>query len=147
MSRFRFVEDHQNAFGVKRLCRILRVSRSGFYRWRAAAVARVARRDTEEQLAARIAAMHADSDGAYGSPRVSAELQAAGELVNRKRVARIMRERGIIGRHLRKRRTTTVADPAAGPVPDLLGRDFSVGQPDQRWCGDITYLPVADGWM
>lgn len=147
MSRFRFVEDHQNAFGVKRLCRILRVSRSGFYRWRTAAVARSARQAAEEQIAARIRAVHADSDGAYGSPRVTAELRAAGEPVNRKRVARIMREHGIIGRHLRKRRKTTVSDPAAGPVPDLLGRDFAVGPPGQRWCGDITYLPVAGRWM
>lgn len=147
MSRFRFVEDHHRAFGVKRLCRILRVSRSGFYRWRAAAPVREARRDIEDRLAARIAEVHVDSGGAYGAPRVHAELRAAGEPVNRKRVARIMRQRGITGRCLRKRRKTTIADPAAAPVPDLLRRDFSVGRADQRWCGDVTYLPVGGRWM
>jgi transposase InsO family protein len=137
VSRFRFVADHYRAFGVKRRCRILRVSRSGFYRWRAAAPARAARAEAENGLAERIARIHAASGGVYGAPRVHAELAAAGEPVNRKRIARIMRQRGVTGRHLRKRRKTTVADPAVAPVPDRLRRDFGVGPSDQRWCGDI----------
>ncbi|SCL35846.1 Transposase InsO and inactivated derivatives [Micromonospora rhizosphaerae] len=75
------------------------------------------------------------------------ELWAHGVRVNRKRVERIMRQRDVVGRHLRRRKRTTVADAAAPPVPDLIGRDFTASAPDQRWCGDITYLHVGGGWL
>ncbi|WP_234355899.1 IS3 family transposase [Kitasatospora aureofaciens] len=145
MSRFQFVEDHRDAFGVKRLCRVLEVSRSGFYRWLAAAPAREARRQADDELADRIRAIHAETDGTYGSPRVTAELRHAGRRVNRKRVERVMRERGIVGVHLRRKVRTTVPEPSAVPVADLLGRDFSASRPNTRYVGDITYLPVGDG--
>jgi transposase InsO family protein len=77
---------------------------------------------------------------------VHAELREAGMRVNRKRVERVMREHGIAGRRQRRRHRTPVPAPAAG-APDLLRRDFSVGMADERWCGDVTYLPVAGRWM
>jgi transposase InsO family protein len=148
ISRLRFISAHRAVYGVKRLCRLLAVSRSGFYRWAAAEPGRAGRSAAEDALAAEITAVHAASGGAYGSPRVAAELRGRGLLVNRKRVERVMREQGIVGAHQRRRRTrTTIADPAAPPVPDLLGRDFTATAPDQRWCGDITYLRVGSGWM
>jgi transposase InsO family protein len=119
----------------------------GFYRWKAAEPARAQRAAEDERLAARIRYIHTESGKTYGAPRVTAELRDAGEVVNRKRVARIMRSRGVIGRHLRRRSRTTVPDPAAPPVPDLLRRDFAVGAPDVQWCGDIAYLPVGGQWM
>jgi transposase InsO family protein len=67
--------------------------------------------------------------------------------VNRKRVERMMREHRIIGRHLRRRCRTTIPDPSALPVPDLLKRNFRTGAAGARWCGDVTYLPVAGRWM
>jgi transposase InsO family protein len=67
--------------------------------------------------------------------------------VNRKRVERVMREHRILGRHLRRRCRTTIPDVAASPVPDLLKRDFKTGVANARWCGDVTYLPVAGRWM
>lgn len=147
MSRFSFVADHYHAFGVKRLCRVLNVSRSGYYRWCNAAPARLARQADDERLAARIRQVHTDSQATYGSPRIHAELRASGEQVNRKRVERVMRRHRIIGRHQRRRCRTTI--PAAtSPMPDLLNRDFATGPADGRWCGDITYLPIGDGqWM
>jgi transposase InsO family protein len=145
VSRFQFVEDHRDAFGVKRLCRVLEVSRSGFYRWLAAAPAREARRRADDELAEQIRAIHTETDGTYGSPRVTAELQHAGQRVNHKRVERVMRERGIVGVHLRKKVRTTVPEPAAAPVPDLLARDFTATSPNMKYVGDITYLPVGDG--
>jgi transposase InsO family protein len=146
-SRFRFISTHRAVYGVKRLCRILAVSRSGFYRWIASEPAQQGRAAAEDQLAAQIATVHADSGGVYGSPRVTVELRAQGVPVNRKRVERLMRQRGIVGRHLRRRRRTTIPDPAQRPVTDLIGRDFTAERPDQRWCGDITYLRVGDGWL
>ena len=146
-SRFRFISTHRAVYGVKRLCRILAVSRSGFYRWTSSEPARQEQAAAEDQLAEQIAVVHADSGGTYGSPRVTVELRAQGVRVNHKRVARVMRERGIVGRHLRRRKRTTICDPAAAPVADLLGRDFTATAPDQRWCGDITYLRVGTSWL
>jgi transposase InsO family protein len=146
-SRFRFISTHRAVYGVKRLCRILAVSRSGFYRWTSSGPARQQQAAAEDELADRIAVVHAGSGGSYGSPRVTVELRAQGVRVNHKRVARVMRQRGIVGRHLRRRKRTTLCDPAAPPVADLLGRDFTATAPDQRWCGDITYLRVGNSWL
>lgn len=96
-----FVEDHRDAFGVKRPCRVLRVSRSGFYRWRKAAPARAERAAADAALAAQIKQIHGAFDGTYGSSRITAELRARGQAVNHKRVARVMRRFGIVGLHLR----------------------------------------------
>ncbi len=145
-SRFRFISAHRAAFGVKRLCRVLTVARSGFYRWAGSEPARQARAAAEDALAEQITRVHADPGGTY-SPRVTIELHERGVRVNRKRVERIMRQRNVIGRHLRRRKRTTIPDPAVPPVPDLIGRDFTTTHPDQRWCGDITYLRVGTGWL
>ncbi len=145
MNRFQFVEDHKALYGVKRLCRVLQVSRSGFYRWLKGAAARLARRQADAQLAERVRRIHAEHDGTYGSPRVTAELRAAGMMVNHKRVERVMREHCIAGLRLRKKVRTTVPEPDAAPVPDLIQRDFTAGRPNTRYAGDITYLPIGGG--
>lgn len=130
MIRFQLVADHSSAFGVKRLCRLLGLARSGFYYWLRTAAARDARAAPDTALAVRIRKIHADSRGTYGSPRVAAELREAGDRVNRKRIEWVTRRHGIVGVHLRRRHRTTLADPAAAKAADLIGRD-------------LTYLPVA----
>jgi transposase InsO family protein len=147
VSRFQFVEDHKALFGVKRLCRVLQVSRSGFYRWLKGAAARLARRLAEERLAGQVRRIHAEHEGTYGSPRVTAELRAAGVEVNHKRVERVMREHGIVGLHLRRKVRTTIPEPDAAPVPDLIRRDFTAEQPNSRYVGDITYLPAGSTFL
>nr|WP_107383000.1 IS3 family transposase [Streptomyces agglomeratus] len=144
-SRCQFIEDHHHAFGVKRLCQVLEVARSSFYKWRAGRAARVARERADVALAERIRSVHAEWDGTYGRPRITAELCEEGERVNHKRVGRVMRKFGIAGLRLRKRQVTTVPEPSATPVPDLLGRDFTASAPNTKYVGDITYLPVGDG--
>jgi len=147
VTRFQFVADHRDAFEVKRLCEIVDVARSSFYAWLAAAPARAARAGHDAALAKRIRAIH-DTDTAQGVPRITAELNDGvplGARVNHKRVARIMRQEQIAGLRLRRRVRTTVPDPAEQRVPDLLGRDFTAEAPNQRYVGDITYLPIADG--
>ena len=145
MSRFEFVADHAGAFGVKRLCRVLGCSRSGFYRWLKAAPARAARAAADAALAEEIKQIHSEFDGTYGSPRVTAELREEGRKVNHKRVARVMRRFGIVGVHLRKKVRTTVPEPSHQKVPDLIKRDFTASAPNRRYVGDITYLPIGDG--
>ncbi|WDM16939.1 IS3 family transposase [Streptomyces lavenduligriseus] len=81
----------------------------------------------------------------YGVPRITAELREAGERVNHKRIARLMRSIGLTGVRLRRRHRTTVADPAAAKAPDLVGRDFTARKPNTKYVGDITYLPLDGG--
>ena len=146
-SRFRFISTHRGVYGVQRLTRLLAVSRSGYYRWLATEPDRIARAAADDALTADIRTIHAASGGAYGAPRVAIELRAQGRLVNRKRVERVMRQRRIVGRHLRRQVRTTIPDPAASPVADLLRRDFTATGLNQRWVGDITYLRAGSGWL
>jgi putative transposase len=125
-------------------CRVLRVSRSGYYEWRDRPVSDRAREN--ELLVKYIEQIHDDSRNTYGSPRVHAELTLGlGMAVNRKRVARLMRQAGIQGLYRRKRCWTTVRDPAAEPAPDLVNRHFTVEEPDRLWITDITEHPTGEG--
>jgi len=144
VTRFQFVADHQARYGVKRLCQILKIARSSFYYWKATAPARAARDANDAALAVRIRAVQAVTDRTYGAPRITAELQDDGLAVNHKKVARVMRRHRIQGLRLRRRVQTTIADPAASKAPDLIGRDFTAGAVNQRYVGDITYLPVGE---
>ncbi|WP_438948412.1 IS3 family transposase [Streptomyces mirabilis] len=144
-SRFQFVDDHRDTYEVKRLCHVLDVNRSSYYKWLAGAEARAARQHKDRILAEEIREIHGESGGAYGSPRVTAELREKGRRVNEKRVARIMRTFSITGIRLRRRVRTTVPDPAASPVADLFQRDFTAADPGRKYMGDITYLPLAGG--
>nr|WP_107088233.1 IS3 family transposase [Streptomyces sp. NRRL F-4707] len=145
VNRFQFVADHQRRHGVKRLCTILGIARSSYY-WRRTAADRAARQAADARLAVRIRAVHLESDGTYGVPRITAELRETGdEAVNHKRVARIMRASGLEGVRLRRRHRTTVPDPAAAKAPDLIGRDFTAAEPSKKYVGDITYLPLDGG--
>ena len=147
MSRFQFVADHQHAYEVKRLCELVEIERSSFYAWQAAAPARQARVAADAQLAERIRAVHQE-DNTMGAPRITAELNdgvSESERVNHKRVARVMRQDGIRGYQRRRKVRTTIPDQADAKVPDLIKRDFTAQAPNQRYVGDITYLPIADG--
>lgn len=146
MNRFQCVADLQRRHGVKRLCRILGVARSSFYYWQRTAADRAARQVADARLAARIRAVHRESDGTYGAPRITAELrEETGVAVNHKRVVRIMRASGVEGVRLRRRHRATVSDPAAAKAPDLIGRDFTADKPNTKYVGDITYLPIDGG--
>ncbi len=145
--RYGFISAHRAEYGVTRLCRVLAVRRQGFYEWCDAAQARAERERAEDMLAAEITAIHAAHRQAYGSPRVTVELRRRGRAVNRKKVERIMRERGIVGWTRRRRRSLTKADASVAPAPDLIGRDFTAAAPGDKLVGDITYLPTEEGWL
>ena len=149
MSRFQFVADSSTTYrhigGVKRLCELVEIERSSFYAWKAGAPARQARAAADADLTERIRAVH-DDDNTVGAPRVTAELNdgaPAGERVNHKRVARVMRLAGIVGYVKKRRVRTTMPEPSDQKVPDLLKRDFTAPAPNQRYVGDITYLPIS----
>lgn len=142
-----FISAHAETFGIKRICRVLEVSRSGYYRWIAGAGARAARQADEDALVEEIREIHTGHRGNYGALRVHAELRGFGHTVNRKRVARLMRKHHIVGRHLRRKKRTTIPDRLAPPAPDLVQRDFTAGALDEKWCGDITYVQVGASWL
>ena len=147
MSRFQFVADNSATFEVKRLCALVEIERSSYYAWLNAAPARAERARADAELATRIRAVHAEDD-TQGAPRITAELNdntPAGERVNHKRVARVMRAEGIRGYVKRRRVRTTIPEPSGQKYPDLLKRDFTAERPNERYVGDITYLPLADG--
>jgi putative transposase len=125
-------------------CRVLSVSRSGYYEW----LSRLDSPRTQENalLLKHITTIHAESRGTYGSPRVHAELTLGlGLPVNVKRVARLMRAAGIQGLYRRRRHGCTVRDPAAQPSDDLVNRQFTVDAPNRLWITDITEHPTAEG--
>jgi len=125
-------------------CRVLNVSRSGYYDWRNRPAS--PREQDNELLLKHIHDVHRDSRGTYGSPRVHAELRIGlGLPVNRKRVERLMREAGLRGLYWRRRRGCTVRDPDAAPSADLVNRQFTVSGPNRLWITDITEHPTGDG--
>ncbi len=128
------------------MCRVLRVSSSGFYAWRGRAPSRRATQDA--QLVPRIQFFHARSDGTYGAPRIWKDLrEEAGWCVAPKRVARLMRQHGLVGVHRRRGTRTTVRSTDGTPSPDLVQRNFTATAPNQLWVADITYVPTWGGFL
>jgi putative transposase len=143
-----FIEaEKQAGHSVKRACELLEVSRAAFYARRSGEPGPRAVRDAE--LTGKITEIHTDSRGSYGAPRVHAVLRQAGDRCGRRRVARLMRQAGLQGRHRRRRHRTTIPDPHAATRPDLVGRDFRPDPAalDSHWCGDITYIATDEGWL
>jgi transposase InsO family protein len=143
--KFAFIQAEKAAYPVTTLCRVLGVSRAGFYAAQARPVpTRVAE---DERLAIEIAAIHAGSRRCYGSPRVHAELRARGHCTSRKRVARLMRRAGLAARRRRAVRVTTPSRHSWPVAPNRLARQFTAPAPDRVWVTDITYLATVDGWL
>ena len=143
--RFSFVLVEKAFYPIAVLCRVLQVSRSGFYEW---AKRKESARDLRNAaLTVKVAQAHAKSRGTYGSPRVRDELREGGEVVGRKLVARLMRAQGLQGCRPRRYKATT--DSTHGlPVPEnLVARDFAPAGPDLLWVADITYIWTWEGWM
>lgn len=145
MSAYRFIRSEEANHTVRMMSRVLHVSRSAYYAWREGQT-HVAR-PGEAALVVHVRAVHRRHKGRYGAPRITAELRAQGFLVNRKRVARVMREHELVGRPRRTfRGSTTDSDHAESVAPNLLERQFTVEAPNLAVVGNITYLPTRAGW-
>ena len=122
------------------------MSEAGYYAWLERPPSAHALADAA--LLKRVRTIHASSRETYGSPRVHAELQAAGAAHGRKRVARLMRAAGLVGASRRRAGvTTTRRDKEARPAPDLVDRNFTAAAPNQLWVADITFVPSATGFL
>jgi putative transposase len=146
VTRFAWIDARKAEFDVAAMCRCLKVSRSGYYAWRARPVS--ARATADAVLVEQIRTVHRDSRGTYGAPRVHLELADLGVRCGRKRVARLMAVEGLRGVDRRRFRLgCTQRNPHARPAPDLLEREFTAELLNQKWVADVTYVPTRQGWL
>ena len=137
---------NQAAFPIGVMARVLGVSEAGYYAWLCRPPSAHAQADAV--LLRQVRTVHASSRETYGAPRVHAELRAGGERHGRKRIARLMREAGLVGASRRRGGpVTTRRDKEARPAPDLVDRDFSATGPNQLWVADITFIPTVTGFL
>ena len=143
--RFAFIEAERAVWPVEVQCAVLDVSRSGFYAWKGRPAAPRSKVDAE--LVVAIKAAHKTGRGAYGSPRVHRELRAKGHRIGRKRVERLMRQEGVVGRKKRRFRKTTDSNHPHPIAPNVLERRFDVELPNTAWVTDVTYVWTYEGWL
>ncbi len=143
--RFAFISAERAWAPVMVLCRVLEVTRSGFYAWLARGSSEQAIDD--QKLALEIAAIHKASGETYGSPRIHDELRRKGLHVSRKRVARLMRELGIVSRRKRRFKATTDSGHKLPVADNILDRKFEAAAPNVAWVTDITYVWTDEGWL
>jgi putative transposase len=145
--RFAFIHamvTEKAPFYIAPMCRLLEVTRQGYYKYRDGLTSARVHRDDE--LRARVVEVHVESRGTYGSPRVHRALRRTGDLVGKRTVERLMREAGIAGAQPKRFMTTTKADPSHAVEENVLDRDFTATRPNERWVTDITYIWTDEGW-
>jgi transposase InsO family protein len=144
--RYQFIREHEREYSVQRMCRVLDVTRSGYYAWQPE---KTGPREQENQiLVGHIRKEYKTSRQTYGSPRIWAALQGQGVTCGRHRVARLMRKEGI--RPKKRRRwhpVTTQRQPGVIPAPNRLNQDFSTITANTKWVSDFTYIDTAEGWL
>lgn len=143
--RFQFIRDRAVSYRVESLCRVLGVTRSGYYGWRKRPPSR--RQQANEQLVAQIINIHRQSKETYGSPRIVDELKEQGISCSRNRVARLMRLHNLHAKTKRRFKVTTRSCHRLPLAADLLRRDFRAPAPNRVWTSDITYLWTREGWV
>jgi transposase InsO family protein len=143
--RYRFIQAEKAVYPVEVLCRVLEVARSGFYAWGRRPLG--IRAQQNQGLVTQIRTCYQTARGRYGSPRIHQDLQARGIRVGRHRVARLMRLQGL--RSIRRRRAWRAQRMTAPSVvaANVLRREFAATRPNEKWAGDITYVPTQQGWL
>jgi len=145
---YRFVDEQKaSGFPVETTCAVAGVSTSAYYGWKQHrdGIATVVELE-ERRLVAEIGRIHTDSDGTYGSPRVTRELRNQGWVVNHKRIERLMRIHGVVGYTPKKHRVTTIPD-VGHRIPDRVQGDFTPDALNVTWCGDISYIRTWEGFL
>ena len=140
-----FIRQHRGRHTVRTLCRLLGVSRSGYYAWGTRPESE--RVGEDRALLTRIEAIHRESREAYGAVKTWRSLRAQGVPCGRHRVARLRRQAGIEAKRKRRFRVTTQSRHRLPVAPNVLDRRFAVAQPNRVWVGDITFIPTRAGWL
>ena len=144
--RYGCIQCKRGVLPVERACRLLKVSASGYYAWQQRQQHPSPSSD-DPALVRQITAIFEESRGTYGSPRVTAALRQQGIVCNRKRVARLMRQRHLVAKHRRRRAKTTDSRHQLPVAPNRLNRDFSAERPNEKWVADFTYIDTTEGWL
>jgi putative transposase len=143
--KYQFIAEHAREHRIVLMCRVLGVSRSGYYSFANGDVG--SRELTNRRLLEEIRSVHANSRETYGSPRVYRELRSKGVRCGRHRVARLMAKAGIVGRARQRFRITTRSKAGARYAPDQVQRSFTAERPHAIWTSDITYIWTTEGWL
>jgi hypothetical protein len=143
--KYTFMEKLLSRFGVEKMCRALKVSRSGYYAFRGRG--KSMREIENESLVCRIKEIHKNSRKTYGSPRVTDALKDDGVMCSKNRVERLMRINGIAAKTKRKFKAATDSSHNLPMAENLLNQQFSVDEPNKVWVSDITYIPTREGWL
>lgn len=144
--RYAFIQEHTQQWTIVLQCRVLEVTRSGFYAWRQREPTAAALR--QEELTEQIRQVHAASRQTYGAPRVHQELLTRGRVCNRKTVAKYMHNAGITAKTYRRFRVTTTDSNHPFPIAaNLVNRNFTPSRKNELWVTDITYIPTREGWL
>ena len=143
--KYTFIEAHRPVWRLATMCRVLKVAKQGYFRWRDGRES--PRKTADRSLAQTIKDAYDQHRQAYGSPRIYRLLRSQGIRISRKRVERVMREAGIRVHTKRRFVRTTDSDHDHPIAPNLLEQDFRASKPDQRWATDITYIQTGEGWL
>ncbi len=143
--KYACIAQHRAEYAVSLMCRVLVVSRAGFYAWLQRAPSPRAQADARLRIGIR--AIHAESRRSYGSPRIHRELRAQGQRHGRKRIARLMRLEGLRAKRSRRYRATTQSDATRPAAPNTLGRRLAVRELNRVWAGDVTACWTGEGWL
>lgn len=142
---FRFIDEHRSTFRVEKMCAVLEVSRSGYYRWRRRPQS--LRASENMMLLKQIRVAHEENRYVYGSPRITQELRSEGFRCSENRVARLMREHRIRAKSKRRFKVTTNSKHNRPVAANLVQQNFTAKGPNQLWTSDITYVWTSEGWL
>lgn len=143
--KYAFIHEHRSVYRVEKMCRVLGVSRSGYSAWRRRG--RTDRDESDERLVAQIRRIFIRRREVYGSPRITEELHDNGVRCGKNRVARLMREYGMVAKARRRFKVTTNSRHQLPVAPNLLEQQFHAEAPNRIWASDITYIHTGEGWL
>jgi putative transposase len=143
--RFALIDQAKNAFPIQRLCKVLGVSQSGYFAYRGRSASN--RQQSDMVMLAHVRSAFSLSNGTYGSPRMTRDLQDDGFAIGRRRTARLMRENGMQARQKRRFKRTTDSDDHWPVARNVIDQDFTATGPDEKWGVDISYIWTREGWL
>ena len=143
--RYRAIQEHDRRYPIRLMCRALEVSAAGYYAWRSRPES--ARSGSARTVLSAIRVIHRESRETYGSPRIWDALLKQGHRIGEHRVARLMRQDGILAKTVKKWRATTQSQHRFPVAANTLDRQFTVTQPNRVWAGDLTYVWTTEGWL
>jgi len=144
-NKYEFIQENSSIFEVEKMCKMFDISKSGYYVWLKKPLSE--NKKSNNELLEKIKNIHFDSKARYGSPRVFAELRNQGEVVNHKRVEKLMRENNLRAKMKRKFKITTDSKNNEPIAENILDRNFKANNPNEKWVSDITYINTLQGWL